>query len=128
MIRKQKNIIEEQKILAERQKDLVYAKQKETLGSIQYAKRIQQSLMPTIKYISRHLNDRVWPILFYDTGPIKRLRQIFIFEARAIFFCGGPEQPFYVGMFNKILFSSTWPIDIGNISAKAIMFLRTGDK
>jgi len=59
MIRKQKNIIEEQKILAERQKDLVYAKQKEILGSIQYAKRIQQSLMPTIKYISRHLNDRV---------------------------------------------------------------------
>ncbi|MBP7807914.1 MAG: hypothetical protein KA163_01345 [Bacteroidia bacterium] len=38
------------------QKHLVEEKQKEILDSIQYAKRIQQSLMPTEKYIERNVN------------------------------------------------------------------------
>ncbi len=48
--RKQKGIIEHQKFLVEE-------KQKEILDSIHYAKRIQQSLMPTEKYIERNLNE-----------------------------------------------------------------------
>ena len=47
--KKQKNIIEEQKLIVEE-------KQKEILDSIHYAKRIQQSLLPTEKYIERSLN------------------------------------------------------------------------
>jgi tetratricopeptide (TPR) repeat protein len=50
---KQKNVIEEQKTLVEHQKHLVDEKQKEILDSIHYAKRIQQSLLPTEKYINR---------------------------------------------------------------------------
>jgi CHASE3 domain sensor protein len=46
--RKQKNTIEEQK-------DLVEEKQKEILDSIHYAKRIQQSLLPTERYIEKSL-------------------------------------------------------------------------
>lgn len=53
--RKQKNIIEEQKAIVEAQKNLVEEKQKEVLDSIRYAKRIQQSLLPTDKYISKAL-------------------------------------------------------------------------
>jgi tetratricopeptide (TPR) repeat protein len=49
--RKQKSIIEEQKLLVER-------KQKEVLDSIHYAKRIQQSLLPTEQYIQRHLGQK----------------------------------------------------------------------
>ncbi len=52
---KQKNIIDEQKTIVENQKHLVEVKQKEVLDSICYAKRIQQSLMPTEKYIERIL-------------------------------------------------------------------------
>lgn len=37
------------------QKDLVEAKQKEIIDSIHYAKRIQQSLLPSEKYIQRNL-------------------------------------------------------------------------
>lgn len=47
--RKQKAIIEEQKRIVE-------VKQKEVLDSITYAKRIQQSLMPTEKYIEKNVS------------------------------------------------------------------------
>jgi tetratricopeptide (TPR) repeat protein len=40
-----------------KQKHLVEEKQKEIIDSIHYAKRIQQSLMPTSKYISKKLDD-----------------------------------------------------------------------
>jgi tetratricopeptide (TPR) repeat protein len=46
---KQKN-----KIITQ-QKEMVEAKQKEVMDSIHYAKRIQQSLLPTDKYIQRNL-------------------------------------------------------------------------
>ena len=39
-----------------KQKQVLEEKQKEILDSIQYAKRIQQSLLPTEKYIERNLN------------------------------------------------------------------------
>jgi len=44
-----------QKKVIENQKQLVEEKQKEILDSIHYAKRIQQSLMPTDKYIERNV-------------------------------------------------------------------------
>lgn len=60
--RKQKNIIELQKGIVEHQKKeveeqklLVEEKQKEIIDSITYARRIQQSLLPTEKYIERTL-------------------------------------------------------------------------
>jgi len=40
------------------QKHLVEEKQKEILDSIHYAKRIQQSLLPTEKYIKRNLKSK----------------------------------------------------------------------
>jgi tetratricopeptide (TPR) repeat protein len=40
------------------QKDLVEEKQREIIDSIHYAKRIQQSLMPTEKYIEKHLKSK----------------------------------------------------------------------
>jgi Ca2+/Na+ antiporter len=49
-------IIGRQKEEVEKQKQLVEEKQKEILDSIHYARRIQQSLMPTEKYIERTLN------------------------------------------------------------------------
>jgi hypothetical protein len=52
---KQKKLIEVQKKIVEEQKRLVDEKQKEVLDSIRYAKRIQQSLMPTETYISRNI-------------------------------------------------------------------------
>ncbi len=48
-------IITQQKEEVERQKQLVEDKQKEILDSIHYAKRIQQSLMPTMKYIEKQI-------------------------------------------------------------------------
>lgn len=48
--RKQKFLIEEQKVMVEE-------KQREILDSIRYAKKIQQSLFPTEKYIERNLNN-----------------------------------------------------------------------
>lgn len=53
--KKQKNVIHEQKLIVENQKHLVEEKQKEIMDSIRYAKRIQQSLLPTEKYIARIL-------------------------------------------------------------------------
>lgn len=53
----EKNIlIEAQKKEVEVQKELVDEKNKEILDSIRYAKRIQQSLLPTQKYIDRNLS------------------------------------------------------------------------
>jgi tetratricopeptide (TPR) repeat protein len=48
-------ITKKQKIIIEEQKETVEAKQKEILDSIHYAKRIQQSLLPTDKYIERNI-------------------------------------------------------------------------
>jgi tetratricopeptide (TPR) repeat protein len=53
LIERQKNEAEEQKNIIAEQKRIVDDKQKEILDSIRYAKRIQQSLLPTEKYIDR---------------------------------------------------------------------------
>ncbi|MBA3971352.1 MAG: tetratricopeptide repeat protein [Bacteroidetes bacterium] len=60
--RKQKSVIEEQKCFlelqkqeVEEQKTIVEEKQKEIIDSITYARRIQQSLLPTAKYIEQTL-------------------------------------------------------------------------
>jgi tetratricopeptide (TPR) repeat protein len=52
---KQKSIIEDQKKIVEVQKIMVEEKQKEILDSIHYAKRIQDSLLPTDFYIDREV-------------------------------------------------------------------------
>jgi hypothetical protein len=49
-------LVAKQKQEAEYQKYLVEEKQKEIIDSIKYAKRIQQSLLPTDKYIGKSLN------------------------------------------------------------------------
>ncbi len=54
---RQKSVIEEQKLIVEKQKHIVDEKQKEILDSIRYAKRIQQSLLPTDKYLDRILRN-----------------------------------------------------------------------
>jgi tetratricopeptide (TPR) repeat protein len=54
--KKQKQVIEEQKSIVEIQKHLVEEKQQEVLASIRYAKRIQESLLPSEKYLSKNLN------------------------------------------------------------------------
>lgn len=51
-------IISIQKKEAERQKEIIEDKQKEILDSIRYAKRIQQSLLPTEKYISKNISKK----------------------------------------------------------------------
>jgi hypothetical protein len=56
IIEQQKNLVAKQKQEAEYQKYLVEEKQKEIIDSIKYAKRIQQSLLPTDKYIGKSLN------------------------------------------------------------------------
>lgn len=48
--------ITQQKKEVEKQKEIIEEKQKEILDSIRYAKRIQQSLLPTEKYIFKNLN------------------------------------------------------------------------
>lgn len=50
------NITRKQKQIIEQQKEIVEEKQLEILDSIHYAKRIQQSLLPTEKYIDKNLN------------------------------------------------------------------------
>ncbi len=52
---KANEIITQQKEAAEKQKEIIEEKQKEILDSIQYAKRIQQSLLPPEKYIEKVL-------------------------------------------------------------------------
>ncbi len=59
IINKQKIIIQQQKNLVEHQKEIVDKKQKEILDSIHYAKRIQQSLLPTEKFIERVLKNKI---------------------------------------------------------------------
>ena len=46
----------QQQVVIEQQKIVVEEKQREVLDSIHYAKRIQQSLLPTEKYIAKNLN------------------------------------------------------------------------
>lgn len=53
---KQKRIIEMQKMEVEKQRDIIELKNKEIIDSINYAKRIQQTMMPTEYYIEKHLN------------------------------------------------------------------------
>lgn len=53
--KKQKNIIEKQKEIVEQQKELVDEKQKEILDSIKYAKRIQESFLPTDSYLNKKI-------------------------------------------------------------------------
>ena len=55
MKQKANKIIETQKQEVERQKELVEEKQKAMLDSIHYARRIQQSLLPTEKYIEKNI-------------------------------------------------------------------------
>ena len=55
---KQKKLIELQKRSVEEQKNLVDLKQKEILDSIHYAKRIQTSLLPSEKYLTKHLKGK----------------------------------------------------------------------
>jgi tetratricopeptide (TPR) repeat protein len=55
---RQKKIIEEQKLLVEQQKYAVEEKQKQVTDSIQYAKRIQDALLPSERFISRYLNKK----------------------------------------------------------------------
>ncbi len=55
---KQKAIIEQQKQIVEHQKHIVEEKQNEVLASIRYAKRIQQSLLPTEKFMDRILKKK----------------------------------------------------------------------
>jgi tetratricopeptide (TPR) repeat protein len=56
--RRQKRLIEQQKEVVEEQKHIVEEKQKEILDSIHYARRIQRSQLPTIKYIEKNLKKK----------------------------------------------------------------------
>ena len=56
VIEQQKSIVEKQKQEVEQQKNLVEEKQKEIIDSIHYARRIQNSLLPTEKYIDNSIN------------------------------------------------------------------------
>ncbi len=55
IIAKQKELVELAKHKVEIQKELIEEKQKEILDSIHYAKRIQNSLLTSQKYIHKHL-------------------------------------------------------------------------
>ena len=57
LIEIQKAEVERQKHIAEQQRHIVEEKQKEVMDSIRYARRIQQSLLPTEKYIERNLDN-----------------------------------------------------------------------
>jgi tetratricopeptide (TPR) repeat protein len=54
--RKKNKLITEQKLMAERQKELVEEKQREILDSIHYAQKIQRALITPEKYIENRLN------------------------------------------------------------------------
>lgn len=54
---KSNEIITRQKHEVEKQKELVEEKQKEIMDSIRYARRIQQSLLPTEKYFAKNLKE-----------------------------------------------------------------------
>jgi flagellar biosynthesis regulator FlaF len=53
---KQKQVIEEQKILVDKAYDSLQEKNKEVTDSILYARRIQQALITSEKYIENALN------------------------------------------------------------------------
>jgi tetratricopeptide (TPR) repeat protein len=55
IIQKQKEKVEEQNLITEIQKAVIEEKQKAILDSIHYAKRIQQSILPTDKYIEKNI-------------------------------------------------------------------------
>jgi tetratricopeptide (TPR) repeat protein len=55
VINKQKKLIEFQKNEVEKQKEVIDEKQKEIIQSINYAKRIQESLLPSQKYLKKKL-------------------------------------------------------------------------
>jgi len=55
--RRQKSLIEEQKIEVELQKNLIEVKNDEILASITYAKRIQDAILPPINLIKKFLPD-----------------------------------------------------------------------
>ena len=56
--RKQKSIIEEQKEEVDQAFERLHEKNKEVMDSINYAKRIQTSLLPTESYISKNIGKR----------------------------------------------------------------------
>ncbi|MBP7808211.1 MAG: tetratricopeptide repeat protein [Bacteroidia bacterium] len=56
IITAQKNEVEKQKSIIEEQKEIVEEHQKEIIDSIRYAKRIQQALLPTQKYIAKSID------------------------------------------------------------------------
>jgi tetratricopeptide (TPR) repeat protein len=58
LTRKQKQVIEDQKIIVENQKHLVEEKQKEILDSIHYAQRIQKALIPSERFISKMIKSK----------------------------------------------------------------------
>jgi serine phosphatase RsbU (regulator of sigma subunit) len=55
---KLEKVVEERTAEVVKQKHLLEEKNKEVMDSITYARRIQQSLMPTEKYISRILGKK----------------------------------------------------------------------
>lgn len=55
---KANKLLEEKNAEIHFQKELIEEKQKEVMDSIRYAKRIQQSLLPTEKYIARNLKQK----------------------------------------------------------------------
>ncbi len=56
-----------QKIIIESQKDLVEAKQKEILDSINYAKRLQDAILPPARFVKEHLPES---FIFYKPKDI----------------------------------------------------------
>lgn len=56
--RRQKRLIEEKNRETHEQKLLIEEKQKEIIDSIRYARRIQTALLPTDKYVSKHLKGK----------------------------------------------------------------------
>jgi len=66
LIRKQKNIIEKQQEITEQQKRLLEIKQKEILDSINYAQRIQQSLIKDSKEMFRYFTNHFFIYLPKD--------------------------------------------------------------
>jgi hypothetical protein len=58
IIEVQKRAVEEKNLLIEKQKDEVEEKQRAIIDSINYAKRIQNSLMPSEKYLEKNLGPK----------------------------------------------------------------------
>ncbi|MCX8079934.1 MAG: tetratricopeptide repeat protein [Bacteroidia bacterium] len=56
IIEQQKKIVEEQKLIVEEQKKLVEQKNKDILDSINYAKRIQNAILPSFVKMNEYLN------------------------------------------------------------------------